>query len=54
MTDVIAGGGARHPAEPAIFTICAGNYLAQASVLGASIRRHHPDLKLDASRNLSP
>jgi glycosyltransferase involved in cell wall biosynthesis len=29
-----------------IFTICASNYLAQAGVLGASLRAHHPDLCL--------
>ena len=32
--------------ELAIFTICAGNYLAHASVLGTSLREHHPGLKL--------
>lgn len=30
----------------AVFTICAPNYLAQAAVLGASVREHHPDLTL--------
>ena len=25
-----------------IFTICSNNYLAQAAILGASLRRHHP------------
>ncbi|MBO9513046.1 MAG: glycosyltransferase family 4 protein [Variovorax sp.] len=32
--------------EPAIFTIAASNYLAQASVLGASIGEHHPGQRL--------
>jgi glycosyltransferase involved in cell wall biosynthesis len=29
-----------------VFTICASNYLAQASVLGASLVRQHPGMKL--------
>ncbi len=32
--------------ELAVFTICASNYLAHASVLGASLREQHPELKL--------
>lgn len=29
-----------------VFTICARNYLAQANVLGSTLSRHHPQLKL--------
>lgn len=32
--------------ELAVFTIAASNYLAHASVLGASVAEHHPGLKL--------
>jgi glycosyltransferase involved in cell wall biosynthesis len=34
------------PSSPAIFTICASNYLAQACVLGASVSAHHPGARL--------
>ena len=46
MLNILAAGGTQRPSETAIFTICAGNYLAQASVLSASICEHHPGLKL--------
>lgn len=46
MPRSVTSSSDRPAAELAIFTICASNYLAHASVLGASIREHHPELRL--------
>jgi glycosyltransferase involved in cell wall biosynthesis len=41
-----SGDRSPSPADLAIFTICASNYLAHACVLGASVRKHHPGATL--------